>query len=77
VSEGYGDRVVVSHDVNSKRSLLRYGGWGNFYIQAHVVPRMRARGFTEQAIRGLILGNPASVLSFASPQGEKLPDEYP
>jgi phosphotriesterase-related protein len=71
MSEGYGDRIVVSHDVSGKRSLLRYGGRGYFYIQAAIVPRMRARGFTEQAIRSVLVDNPASVLSFASPQGEE------
>ncbi len=68
-SDGYGDRVVVAQDICSKDRLLKYGGHGYFYVLAHIVPRMRARGFNEAAIRQVVVGNPAAALTFAEAEG--------
>ena len=48
-----------------KSRLLRYGGHGYFYILARIVPRMRERGFDEEAVRRIMVDNPAAVLTFA------------
>ena len=45
-SEGYEDKIVVAHDIDSKDRLTVYGGHGYFYILSHIVPRMRQRGFS-------------------------------
>ena len=63
-SEGYGDRVVIAQDICHKSRLLRYGGHGYFYILARIVPRMRERGFDEEAVRRIMVENPAAVLAF-------------
>jgi phosphotriesterase-related protein len=68
ISEGFGDRIVVAHDICSKHRLVRYGGHGYFYILAHIVPRMRARGYDEEAVRRILVGNPAAALTFAEPE---------
>lgn len=67
-SEGFGDRVLVAHDVCKKQQLSSYGGHGYSYIPAHIVPRMRARGFTNDLIDAILVDNPATVLTFAEPQ---------
>ena len=43
VSEGYGRKILVAHDICTKHRLEKYGGHGYSYILGHVVPRMRAR----------------------------------
>ena len=65
ISEGYGDRVVVAHDIAAKERLLRYGGHGYFYLLAHIVPRMLGRGFHEDDIHKILVDNPAGALTFA------------
>jgi phosphotriesterase-related protein len=65
ISEGYGDRIVIAQDICHKNQLLKYGGHGYAYILAHIVPRMRARGFAEAAIHGILVDNPAAFLTFA------------
>ena len=63
-SEGYGDRIVIAQDIGEQYRLHRNGGQGYFYIVAHLVPRMRARGFTEEAIHKLLVENPKRILTF-------------
>lgn len=67
ISEGFGNRVVVAHDICSKDRLLKHGGHGYFYILAHIVPRMRARGYDEEAVRRILVNNPAAALTFTEP----------
>ena len=64
ISQGYGDRVVVAHDIASKDRLLKYGGHGYFYVLAHIVPRMRRLGFQEEDIHKILVENPAAALAF-------------
>ncbi len=67
IAEGFGEKILVSHDVASKDKLLKYGGHGYFYILVHILPRMRARGFTEEDVNRILVQNPATVLAFAPP----------
>jgi len=64
---GYGDRVVVAHDVCSKDRMAVYGGHGYHYVLSDIAPRMRERGFTQGAIEAILVGNPAAALTFAAP----------
>ena len=67
IGEGFGEKILISHDVASKDKLLKYGGHGYFYILLHILPRMRARGFTEEDIHRILVQNPAEALSFVEP----------
>ena len=64
-SEGYGGKVLVAHDICSKHRLEKYGGHGYYYILGHIVPRMRARGFSSEAIDNILVDNPMDALRFA------------
>lgn len=64
IAHGYGDRVVVAHDIASKDRLIKYGGHGYFYVLGHIVPRMRTLGFKEEDIDKILVGNPAAALTF-------------
>lgn len=68
IGEGYGDKIVIAHDICAKIRLERYGGHGYAYILGHIVPRMRARGFTQAQIDDILVNNPANALAFAAPQ---------
>ena len=68
IDQGYGERLLVAHDVGMNHRLAKYGGHGYFYIIAHVVPRMRARGFGQLAIDNLLVNNPQRALTFAEPR---------
>lgn len=61
---GYGDRLVIAHDVCRKSHLTGYGGNGYAHIIESIVPRMRGRGFSEDDIRRILVENPARVLTF-------------
>lgn len=67
VKEGYGDRLLLSHDVCTKFQQLRYGGNGFTYIEIEVVPYLRRRGLTDAQIRQLTIDNPRRLLTLAAP----------
>jgi len=68
-SQGYGNRILVGHDIGFKQRLAQNGGHGYHYILAHIMPRMRQRGFTEEDIQRIMVDNPREALTFVSPAG--------
>ncbi|MBM3944930.1 MAG: aryldialkylphosphatase [SAR202 cluster bacterium] len=64
VENGYGDRLVVAHDVCIKPHLVRYGGKGYGHILTSIVPRMWKRGWTQAQIDAVLVENPKRVLAF-------------
>ena len=68
VSEGYGDRILIGHDLANKSRRMRYGGHGLCYIPSHIVSRMKSRGFSEEDIRRMLVDNPAAAVTFSEPR---------
>ena len=68
IEAGYGEKLVIAHDIASKVRLSRYGGHGYRYVIAFIVPRMRERGFSEVDIQRILVTNPAAVLTFETKQ---------
>ena len=68
IEQGYGDRIVVAHDICTKDRLLKYGGHGYFYLLSRIVPRMKYRGYTQGQIDAILIGNPAAALTFRTPK---------
>ena len=64
IGEGRCSQLLLAHDVCSKHRLKRYGGHGYDHILTRVVPRMRARGMTEEDIRMMLVDNPTRMLTF-------------
>ena len=62
---GYSDRVVIGQDIATKHRLVSYGGHGYGHILENIVPKMRRKGFSEDLIRAITVGNPARILAFA------------
>ena len=65
VDAGYCDRIVTGQDIFTKHRLVRYGGHGYGHILENIVPKMRRKGFSEDLIRAITVGNPARLLAFA------------
>ena len=65
IADGYGDKVVVAHDICTKDRTSKHGGHGLDHILAAVVPRMRARGWSDADVDAILTGNPARALTYA------------
>ena len=65
VDAGYSDRIVMGHDIFTKHRLVRYGGHGYGHILENIVPKMRRKGFSDDAIRAITVENPARLLALA------------
>jgi phosphotriesterase-related protein len=70
ISEGYERQIVISHDTGNKAHLVRYGGCGYRHILRNIVPRMRARGFTEAHIQAMLVDTPRRVLALGPQAGD-------
>ena len=64
IDQGFGDRVLIAHDVCTKMQLRRYGGKSYDHILTNIVPRMRKRGFSESQIKAILVDNPKTILTF-------------
>jgi phosphotriesterase-related protein len=65
VRDGYGDRVLLSHDVCTRRDLAKHGGPGYDHICRAFVPLLREQGLGEAQVRALLVDNPRRVLAGA------------
>jgi phosphotriesterase-related protein len=65
IADGYGDKVVVAHDICTKDRTAKFGGHGLDHILTMVVPRMRRRGWKDEDIDAILIGNPARALTYA------------
>lgn len=68
IERGYAQQILLGHDVCQKIQLKRYGGQGYDYIPRHFLPALRRLGVSEEAIRTIMVDNPARALAFATPQ---------
>ena len=70
INEGFGDKVLIAHDICHKERTLRYGGHGLPYILRNIVPRMQKRGISRGAIDMILVDNPARAFTFGVPRTE-------
>lgn len=68
VKAGYGDRILMSHDVCTKLQQRAYGGKGFAYIQKQVVPYLMAHGLTAEDIHAIQVANPRRLLTIREPR---------
>jgi phosphotriesterase-related protein len=64
IEAGHGDRLLLSHDIAYKTSLVKYGGYGYHHLLVNVVPRLRAKGVDDAGLRCLLVDNPRSAFAF-------------
>ena len=67
VARGHADRILLSQDVCHNSQLRPYGGNGYVYLIETFLPRLRAAGIDEAAIRTMTVDNPARILGLADP----------
>ena len=63
IAEGFGGRVLLSHDICTRTRLGAFGGHGYAHLPANVTGLMRDRGFTEAEIGVLMRDNPRRFLT--------------
>ncbi|MCM3568972.1 phosphotriesterase [Neobacillus mesonae] len=66
LEKGYGESLLLSHDVFLKICLKTYGGWGYAHILENFVPRLRKMGVSQQEIDTILIENPRSVFERGS-----------
>ena len=64
IDEGKQGNILLAHDICSKHRLKTYGGHGFDHILTRIVPRMRARGMSEEIVRLILVDNPTRMLTF-------------
>ena len=64
---GWTEQILISHDMAQAFRLARWGGHGYHYILAEIVPLMRLRGVSEEAIDQMLVGNPRALLTMVAP----------
>ena len=67
IANGNADQVLLAHDICAKHRLKKWGGHGWDHIIARVVPRLRARGTSQEDIDTMLIGNPTRMLTFNEP----------
>ena len=65
IDAGYAGRIVLAQDICTKHRQTRFGGHGMSHILENIVPRMRAKGITEEDVHSMLVDNPARALAFA------------
>ena len=68
IGAGYGDKVLLSHDVCWKTHLKRYGGFGYSFILERFIPHLLKMGVEESSIEKMTVTNPARILAFVEPR---------
>jgi phosphotriesterase-related protein len=64
IDHGHLERVVISHDICYRTRLSVFGGHGYGHIFRNVVPMMRRRGYSDDEIDAILVGNPRRLLTF-------------
>ena len=64
IEDGFLDRILMSQDNCFKVMLRAYGGNGYAHILELIVPKMRAKGMTEEQINTILIENPKRVNTF-------------
>ena len=64
ILEGYGDEVLVSHDIHTPHRLTKYGGHGYAHIFDYAVPKMLLKGISQEAIDKILITNPKAWLTY-------------
>ncbi len=64
---GYLDRLLVAHDVCTQSRHSNHGGKTFDHFITALVPRLRARGWSEGEISTVLVDNPARILTLEAP----------
>ncbi len=65
IGRGHVDRILLSQDVCHNSQLKAYGGNGYVHLVETFLPRLRAAGVPDDAIRTMTVDNPARILTLS------------
>ena len=63
-ANGFGDQVLIAHDVCYKPHYKQYGGKGFDYIITGIIPRLRKHGFSNKDINTMLVDNQSKAVAF-------------
>jgi phosphotriesterase-related protein len=66
MADGYGDRLLLSHDIFIKTLLRTYGGFGYAHVLTRFADRLERHGVSRDALLGLLTNNPRAVFEAAA-----------
>lgn len=72
IGAGYGDRIVLGHDICAKQQLKKYGGTGYYYISDFFLPALRRMSVSDSDVYKIMVDNPRRALTFGEPQQPSL-----
>lgn len=64
IAEGYGDKILISHDVHACHQLTKYGGIGFSHILDYAVPKMLLKHISQEDIDKMLIFNPKAWLTY-------------
>ncbi|MCE5190992.1 MAG: phosphotriesterase-related protein [Actinomycetia bacterium] len=65
IADGYGRRLLLSHDIFIKTLLKHYGGFGYAHVLTGFAQRLEALGVSREVLLGILTDNPRSVFEQA------------
>jgi phosphotriesterase-related protein len=68
IENGYGDSLLLSHDVFRKSHLRKYGGYGYAHVIEDIIPILKEYGVSKSDLDELVIDNPRRLLTFAEPE---------
>jgi phosphotriesterase-related protein len=68
VQEGFEDQIVISCDIGRRSQMTRHGGRGYGFLLDRYVPRLKAAGIGDVAIRKFLIDNPRRLFAFSAPR---------
>lgn len=66
VSEGYGNRIMLSHDVCYRLQMQAWGGGGYTHVLRHVGPYLRESGVSDDQVQRMLVETPARIFPLSS-----------
>lgn len=63
LDDGFGDQILISHDICLKHYLLHYGGFGYGHILREFIHNLKDAGLGDTDIHRLMVENPARMLA--------------
>ena len=66
VKDGYGDRILLSHDVGFRNGLRTFGGFGYAHVPYRIARYLRQQGLTDDDVEQLLVRTPARLFAYLS-----------
>lgn len=62
LEKGYGNQLVLAHDICTRMQLRHYGGWGWNHLLVNIVPHLRHAGVSQHELDTMFIATPKRLL---------------